>query len=454
MSTMEVAVVNIDEIYEEDRVRKEYGNVKELVASIKRDGVIQPLAVCYVDSGKGKYRLLAGGRRLKAILEAGVSQIPVRIYKDLTLLQMRSIELSENIHRKDLTYAEECELCRQINDLQIAIYGKKISTQPDAEGWSQSDTADLLGKDKAEVSRKIQLSEAIQIFPELANFKNESEARKAMESMVRTAAREELASQLETQRRDTPVDLQRQQLVNSFIIKDFFIGVKDIPDEFADLIEIDPPYGIGLNQIKKLRELREIQMDSYNEIAADQYPIFLDSSLKESTRILKSSGWLILWFGPDPWFETINRLLKKHGFIFAGIPAAWVKREEGNDGMHQSINPQYNLANSYETFFYARKTPAAKIVRQGTLNTFLFKQSFSTRKSHPTERPIEMMEEILSTFTEPGSQVVVPFLGSGNTILAASNLKMKAFGYELSKEYKDAYTIRVFEGEPGLYKSY
>lgn len=457
MNNIELATVLVDEIYEDERVRKEIGNVRELITSIRRDGLIQPLAVCDVPSGQGKYRLLAGGRRLKAIKEAGISKVPVRVYSNLTVLQMKSIELSENIHRKDLTYAEECELCRQINDLQVAIHGRKVSTQSDADGWSQTDTADLLGMDKGSVSRKIQLSEAIQLFPELANFKNESEARKAMENLVRTAAREELANQLEVQRRETPLDMQRQQLVNNFILKDFFVGVKEIPDEFADLIEIDPPYGIALEHVKKLKleSTRELLKESYNEISSDQYPIFLDGVLKECRRILKNTGWLIFWFGQDPWWITFIRMLKKYEFIFPEIPGIWMKGdEESASGQFQTMQPQHRLSNAYETFFYARRNNNAKIVKQGRPNVFSYRQVPVGIKSHPTERPVELMEEILLTFTEVGSQIVIPFLGSGNTLLAATNLGMKAFGYELSKKYKDAYTIRVFEGEPGSYKSY
>ena len=61
---MKVDIVPIDAIIEGERRRKEYGNVGELVHSIKKEGLIQPLAV--VDMGDGKYRLLAGGRRLRA----------------------------------------------------------------------------------------------------------------------------------------------------------------------------------------------------------------------------------------------------------------------------------------------------------------------------------------------------------------------------------------------------
>jgi len=65
-----------------------------------------------------------------------------------------------------------------------------------------------------------------------------------------------------------------------------------------------------------------------------------------------------------------------------------------------------------------------------------------------------MIEEVIKTFNTPGGHMMVPFLGSGNTLLAASNLNSTCFGYDLSEEYKNAYLKRVLEGEPGKYKSY
>ena len=64
-----------------------------------------------------------------------------------------------------------------------------------------------------------------------------------------------------------------------------------------------------------------------------------------------------------------------------------------------------------------------------------------------------MLQDILSVFAWPGARVLVPFLGSGNTLLAAANLNLNGFGFDLSKTYKEGFTLRVNEGTPGLYSS-
>jgi DNA modification methylase len=62
--------------------------------------------------------------------------------------------------------------------------------------------------------------------------------------------------------------------------------------------------------------------------------------------------------------------------------------------------------------------------------------------------------EVLQTFALPGSKVIVPFLGSGNTILAAENCGMQALGWDLSQQYKDSFTVRVHKGKPGEFTSF
>jgi hypothetical protein len=99
------------------------------------------------------------------------------------------------------------------------------------------------------------------------------------------------------------------------------------------------------------------------------------------------------------------------------------------------------------------------IIQQGRSNIFNFKPVASSKKIHPTERPIELTQEILRTFAWEGCRGMVPFLGSGNTLLSMANLGISGFGYDIGSEdnpsvYKDGYVIRVNESSPGRYKSY
>jgi len=88
--------------------RKEFESeaLSELADSIRQYGVLQPLLVA---PGKdGTYILIAGERRLRASIMAGLGMVPV-IVSEYTTQQIAEIALIENLQRKDLHYLEEAE---------------------------------------------------------------------------------------------------------------------------------------------------------------------------------------------------------------------------------------------------------------------------------------------------------------------------------------------------------
>lgn len=56
-------------------------------------------------------------------------------------------------------------------------------------------------------------------------------------------------------------------------------------------------------------------------------------------------------------------------------------------------------------------------------------------KIHPTQKPVNLLERLISLFTDVGDVVIDPCAGSGSTLLAATNLNRKAYGFEIKKEF-------------------
>ena len=438
-------MIPIELIDEGERAREEYGNLQELIESFKTEGIIQPIAVMEKKTDQPEYLLLAGGRRYRAMKQAEMKLAPCRIYSaDITEVEIKSIELAENLNRLDLSWLEKIRLCEKIHNLQVAIHGEKTSTLPDAEGWSKRDTAKMLDRSPASIVGDIMLADAVERIPELKECKTKDEARKLLSMMQETLVKAELAKRIEENRSSLPVEMVK--LCDSFVIGDFLLNAPSIPDSSIDLVEIDPPYAIDLPSFRKLDELRDQQMKNYNEILSEEYPSFILRTLQQCYRVLNPGGWLIIWFGPEPWFDPIFQMLKQVGFKTRRIPGFWVKPQG------QSMQPDLYMSNNCEMFFYARKESG--LLRRARSNVFDYTGVSNTKRIHQTERPIEMMMDILSVFADSGARVLVPFLGSGNTLLAASNLGMQVFGYELSQEYKDSFMLRVHEGNFGRYKSY
>lgn len=443
---MKVDIVSIDRIEVGKRFREDYGDMAMLKESIKQEGIIQPLAVCY--SGEdSKYELLAGGRRFKACTDLGITEVPIRIYdKELTELEKRSIELMENIIRKDLSWIEANDLKEAIHNLQQQIYGVK---RPNVQGgWSTKDTADLFGIDRSTLSADLKLSEAMKIFPNLRKAETKKDAQKMLDKYKTDMIVKEMADRAAKKLSGTPVEVQRTELINNFMIGDFFDEIAKVPDKSVDLVEIDPPYAIDLDTYRADKQKNPESTMHYNEIGVDKYVPFLNNMFEEVYRCMSDHSWCICWFAMEPWFEFVYTAMRRVGLVGRRIPGIWVKTGSGS-----TMSPEYNLGSAYEPFFYMRKGNPS-IMRQGRSNVFTYKPVAPSNKVHPTERPIEMIQDVLQTFGHVGAKVLVPFLGSGNTLLAASNLSMTAFGYELSSEYKADYVLKVSNSRPPAYRSY
>ena len=87
----------------------------ELANSIKKNGIIQPIAVRPKKSEAGKYEIVAGERRWLAAQKAGLHDIPVNVL-DLTDVESLEVAIVENIQRDDLNPIEEAKGYKRLSD--------------------------------------------------------------------------------------------------------------------------------------------------------------------------------------------------------------------------------------------------------------------------------------------------------------------------------------------------
>jgi ParB family chromosome partitioning protein len=89
--------------------------LEELSNSIKKNGIIQPIAVRINNSGSTKYEIIAGERRWLAAQRAGLHEIPVTIL-DLSDAESLEVAIVENIQRDDLNSIEEARGYKRLNE--------------------------------------------------------------------------------------------------------------------------------------------------------------------------------------------------------------------------------------------------------------------------------------------------------------------------------------------------
>lgn len=113
--------------------------LKELSASIKIHGIIQPLTVSRI--GNNKYRLIAGERRYRASKMAGIKEVPVYV-RQVNDQELLELALLENLQRQDL------------NAIEIGLSYKRLM---DECSLTQEQVAERMGKERSTVTNYIRL---------------------------------------------------------------------------------------------------------------------------------------------------------------------------------------------------------------------------------------------------------------------------------------------------------
>ncbi|ARU21464.1 mannose-6-phosphate isomerase [Ralstonia solanacearum] len=125
------------------RTRMDEGALQELAASIRAQGLMQPILVRKVDSDGAaqKYEIIAGERRFRASRLAGLTEVPVLV-KDVPDEAAAAMALIENIQREDLNPLEEAQgIARLIREFQ----------------FTHEQAAESLGRSRSAVSNLLRL---------------------------------------------------------------------------------------------------------------------------------------------------------------------------------------------------------------------------------------------------------------------------------------------------------
>jgi ParB family transcriptional regulator, chromosome partitioning protein len=142
LKTEDIVTIDIDRIIPGDQQpRKVFKDaaLKELSASIKEKGVLQPIIV--TRTGDGTFRIVAGERRWRAASLAGLKKIPAMI-KDVASEESLEIALIENIQREDLNPIEMAEAFhRLMTDFRL----------------TQEELSAKVGKERATVANYLRL---------------------------------------------------------------------------------------------------------------------------------------------------------------------------------------------------------------------------------------------------------------------------------------------------------
>ena len=115
--------------------------LKELSESIKKNGMIQPIAVRKNNSSTEPYEIVAGERRWLAAQKAGLHDVPITIL-DLNDSETLEVAIVENIQREDLNVVEEAKGYKRLNE---------------EFGYDQDKIAKMMSKSRSHISNTLRL---------------------------------------------------------------------------------------------------------------------------------------------------------------------------------------------------------------------------------------------------------------------------------------------------------
>lgn len=238
---------------------------------------------------------------------------------------------------------------------------------------------------------------------------------------------------------------------NKTLNGDLLETLKFIPDSFADLIIIDPPYNLSKN----------FNGVKFNSRSQENYESYLDTWLPLVCKKLKNNGSLYVCCD---WkcTSSIQRALEKELTVINRI--TW-QREKGRGA-------KSNWKNAMEDIWFAVKNPDdyyfnVEAVKQKRRVIAPYKEnglpkdwnkseegnfrltypsnfwddisipfwSMPENTTHPTQKPEKLYAKLILASSKEGDMVFDPFLGSGTASVTSKKLNRKYCGIELNEEY-------------------
>jgi len=246
---------------------------------------------------------------------------------------------------------------------------------------------------------------------------------------------------------DKPIEAEK--IYGKIIHQDIFKAVNFLPDEFVDLLFVDPPYNLR----------KKFNSSVFKEMELPAYELWLDSWLKEMNRILKPDASIYIC-GDWKSSPAIYNIASKYFIVQNRI--TW-EREKGRGSKHNWKNcsediwfftKSDNFTFNIDDIKIKRKVLAPyktdkgkpkdwendgdesfRVTHPSNIWTDITVPFWSMPENtdHPTQKPEKLLAKIILASSNPGDLVFDPFLGSGTTAVTAKKLGRNFSGVEIDE---------------------
>ena len=219
--------------------------------------------------------------------------------------------------------------------------------------------------------------------------------------------------------------------------------LKTLDENSVDLIFADPPYNLSGDSFLTVKNGKPVKLDKGDWDKVDNIHEFNQKWIKECVRVLSPTGtiWISGTLHNHP---SVGMALKELGLWIIN-DVIWFKPNATPLLSRNRFAPSIELiwlASKSKKYYFdyegAKKMNGGKQMRN--LWTITAKRHIT---SHPTEKPLELLERIILLGSKKGDLVLDPFLGSGTTGVVAKRLGRKFIGIELDKKYFEIARKRI-----------
>ena len=222
--------------------------------------------------------------------------------------------------------------------------------------------------------------------------------------------------------------------------------MRDIPDGSIDMILCDLPYGTTKNKWDSVIPFEPL-WEQYNRVIKDNGAIVLFSQMPFTVDLVASNY-------KDFRYEWIWEKLLASGHLNANrMP---MKKHENILVFYKKLptyNPQFTEGKPYvathstHSSNYGKQKDNITTINDGKRYPVDIIKFNNDRGLHPTQKPVELLEYLIKTYTNEGDTVLDNCMGSGSTGVACVNTCRNFIGIELDGGYFEIAKSRISEAE-------
>lgn len=225
--------------------------------------------------------------------------------------------------------------------------------------------------------------------------------------------------------------------------------MKDIPDGSIDMILCDLPYGTTRNKWDSIIPLEPL-WEQYKRIIKDNGAIVLHSQQPFTSKLIMSNSkiykysWVWSKSQVSGFLNAKKQPLREHEDICVFYKKQCTynpqmvkgKMQLKNTGGHSGNYNKFEAQPHYSDEYYP------KTILDFPLRRF--------KGGHPTQKPVELAEYLIKTYTNEGETVLDNCMGSGTTGVACMNTNRNFIGIELDEKYFEIAQQRISDAQEKL----